>query len=165
MKVYFSHGKESGPEGSKIQRLTDIATQAGYSVESIDYTDTFDPDLRVERLLAEIATVDEPLLLVGSSMGGYVSLVAAGKVDVAGVFLMAPALYLEGYQHQSYHPYCQQIEIVHGWEDEVVPFDGSLRFARGTDCSLHLIQGDHRLNSSLDAVAVLFEGFLSRVMR
>ena len=165
MKVYFSHGKESGPWGSKIQRLAAIATKAGCRVESLDYTDTFDPDVRVEQLLTEITAETEPLLLVGSSMGGYVSLVAAGEIDVAGVFLMAPALYLPGYQQQNYVSSCGLIEIVHGWSDEVVPVDGSIRFAREADCSLHLIQGDHRLNSSLDVVARLFEGFLTRVMQ
>jgi len=162
MKVYFSHGKESGPRGSKIQRLEAVATKFGHSVESLDYTDTFDPDLRVERLLSQLETESEPVLLVGSSMGGYVSLVAAGKIEVSGIFLMAPALYIDGYQQQRYSPRCQQIEIVHGWNDEVVPVDGSIRFAREADCSLHLIRGDHRLNSSLDTIVVLFEGFLSR---
>jgi hypothetical protein len=48
MKVYFSHGKESGPWGSKIKRLANIAKELGYSVDSIDYSDILDPDLRVE---------------------------------------------------------------------------------------------------------------------
>ena len=163
MKVYFSHGKESGPRGSKIERLAAIAKHAGCSVESIDYTATFDPDVRVERLLTAITAETEPLLLVGSSMGGYVSLVAAEKVAVSGVFLMAPALYLPGYQQQNYSAKCGLVEIVHGWSDEVVPVEGSIRFARDADCPLHLIHGDHRLNSSLDVVANLFEGFLKRV--
>ena len=33
-------------------------------------------------------------ILVGSSMGGYVSLVASGKVEPQAVFLLAPALYM-----------------------------------------------------------------------
>lgn len=164
MKVYFSHGKESGPWGSKIERLAAIAKHAGCSVESIDYTDTFDPDVRVERLLTKISAEPEPLLLVGSSMGGYVSLVAAEKIAVAGMFLMAPALYLPGYRQQKYSTCCDQIEIVHGWSDDVVPLQGSIRFSKKADCSLHLIRGDHRLNSSLDVVAGLFEGFLRHVM-
>ena len=52
MKVYFSHGKESGPWGSKIQRLASIASEHGCEVDSVDYTDLKDPDLRVERLLS-----------------------------------------------------------------------------------------------------------------
>jgi hypothetical protein len=36
MKVYFSHGKESGPWGSKIQRLASIASEHGYTLHLID---------------------------------------------------------------------------------------------------------------------------------
>lgn len=49
MKVYFSHGKESGPWGTKIKRLAATAREYNCDVDSIDYTDTFDPDLRVEQ--------------------------------------------------------------------------------------------------------------------
>jgi len=55
MKVYFSHGKESGPWGTKIKRLAEIARNKGCAVESVDYTDLVDPDLRVERLLEVLA--------------------------------------------------------------------------------------------------------------
>ncbi len=160
MKVIFSHGKESGPQGTKIQRLATIAIQAGCDVESVDYTDTFDPDLRVERLTTLIKAENGELLLVGSSMGGYVSLVAAGQVEVAGIFLLAPALYLAGYRCQSYEPLCRKIEIVHGWGDDVVPVAGSIQFAQTVDCSLHLISGDHRLNGSIEVIADLFEKFI-----
>ncbi len=51
MKVYFSHGKESGPWGTKIKKLATIAKEHGCSVESIDYTDIENPDLRVRHLL------------------------------------------------------------------------------------------------------------------
>jgi len=34
MKVYFSHGKESGPWGNKIKRLAAIASEHGCEVGS-----------------------------------------------------------------------------------------------------------------------------------
>jgi predicted esterase YcpF (UPF0227 family) len=80
MKVYFSHGKESGPRGGKIQRLASIASEHGCTVDSIDYTGLMDPDQRVERLRDILKKEDESFILVGSSMGGYVSLVAADDV-------------------------------------------------------------------------------------
>ena len=80
MKVYFSHGKESGPWGTKIKRLAKIAEGMGCAVESVDYTDLMDPVLRVERLLEVLASEEGRFLLVGSSMGGYVSLVASETV-------------------------------------------------------------------------------------
>ena len=56
MKVYFSHGKESGPQGTKIKRLAALAEDMGCAVESIDFTNTMDPDLRVDRLREDLAT-------------------------------------------------------------------------------------------------------------
>ena len=163
MKIYFSHGKESGPWGTKIKRLAKIAEHMGCGVESIDYTDTMDPDLRVERLLGVLAREQDEFVLVGSSMGGYVSLVASQAVHAQAIFLMAPALYIPGYERQEYRSRCSHIEIVHGWSDDVIPVENSIRYARETDCTLHLISGDHPLNSSLEVVAGLFERFLQQV--
>jgi alpha/beta superfamily hydrolase len=159
MKVYFSHGKESGPWGSKIKRLANIAKEHGYSVNSIDYSDILDPDLRVERLVNVLKDADDDFLLVGSSMGGYVSLVASEQVKAKGLFLLAPALFMQGYKKQIYSNKTN-VEIVHGWSDDVIPPENSIKFAKNTDCSLHLISGDHRLNSSIEVVEKLFHQFL-----
>lgn len=162
MKVYFSHGKESGPWGSKIKRLASIAEAHGCGVESIDYTDILDPDLRVKRLVSLLKNVEGDLVLVGSSMGGYVSLVAAEHVNTKGVFLLAPALFMPDYKQQNYS-HMLNLEIVHGWSDDVIPAENSIRFAKDSNCSLHLIAGDHRLNSSIVVVEKLFAQFLVSV--
>ena len=159
MKVIFSHGKESGPWGSKITLLAKIAKQHGFEVDSIDYRNIGDPDDRVTHLI-EALTPEGKIILVGSSMGGYVSLVTAERAEVQALFLLAPALYIPGYGNQQYTARNQPIEIVHGWSDEVIPAEHSIRFAREANCSLHLIPGDHRLNSSIEAVSVLFNQFL-----
>ena len=161
MKVYFSHGKESGPWGSKIKRLAVIAREEGFQVESIDYSDLPDPDARVERLVKILRGEGDGFLLVGSSMGGYVSLVASERVNARGIFLLAPALYMQGYGRQTYGSRCPHIEIVHGWSDDIIPTVHSIRFAEEADCPLHLISGDHRLNSSLTTVERIFSQFLA----
>ena len=160
MKVYFSHGKESGPWGSKIKKLAAIAKQQGCEVESIDYTQIMDPDDRVEHLVSILQNEKGNFLLVGSSMGGYVSLVTSERVKTQGIFLLAPALYMQGYKYQTYNTNNQNIEIVHGWSDEVIPPEHSIKFAREADCSLHLIKGDHRLNSSIETVEKIFREFI-----
>jgi pimeloyl-ACP methyl ester carboxylesterase len=160
MKVYFSHGKESGPRGTKIKRLAAMAEDLGCAAESVDYTDTMDPDLRVERLLEVLAEEDDDFVLVGSSMGGYVSLVASETVDAKAIFLMAPALYMPGYERREYRSRCSHIEIVHGRSDDVIPPEHSIRYAKEADCALHLIDGDHSLNGSLEVIAGLFGRFL-----
>jgi predicted esterase YcpF (UPF0227 family) len=145
MKVYFSHGKESGPRGTKIKRLATMAEDMGFSVDSVDYTDTMDPDLRVERLLEVLAEEIGDYVLVGSSMGGYVSLAAPESVDAKALFLMAPALYMPDYKRQQYNSRCSHIEIVHGRSDDVIPPEHSIRYAKEADCALHLDRRGSRI--------------------
>jgi predicted esterase YcpF (UPF0227 family) len=164
MKVIFSHGKESGPWGFKIKRLSSIAEKLGCNVESIDYTDIMDPDLRVERLLTFLKDEEDDFVLVGSSMGGYVSLVVSETVDAKAVFLMAPALYIPDYKQHQYHSKSPQLEIVHSWSDDVIPVENSIKHAKEADCTLHLISGDHALNSSVEVVEGLFEALLIKVL-
>jgi pimeloyl-ACP methyl ester carboxylesterase len=159
MKVYFSHGKESGPWGSKIKRLASVATEIGFIVESLDYSFTQDPDTRLAHLLKALKQEQDEVVLVGSSMGGYVSLVASETANTHGVFLLAPALYMPDYECQQYSPN-SPVTIVHGWSDEVIPPEHSIRFAREANRSLYLIPGDHRLNTSLNEVESLFRLFL-----
>jgi alpha-beta hydrolase superfamily lysophospholipase len=162
--VYFAHGKESGPDGSKIRVLSDIALARGFQVESLDYRGMEDPDARVDKLLSR-ATEDphETLVLVGSSMGAYVSTVASTALRPAGLFLLAPALYLHGYANQDPAPGAGLTAVVHGWHDEVVPVDNAIRFARRHAAALHLLDGDHRLMDVLSHVGALFRDFLGRV--
>lgn len=164
MKVYFAHGKESGPWGFKIKRLAEIAAKRNCEVESVDYTDLMDPDLRVDRLLDLLANEMDDFVLVGSSMGAYVSLVVSGSVEARAVFLMAPALYIPTWKKQRYHSQSPHIEIVHGWSDAVIPVENSIRYAHDADCTLHLLSGDHPLNDSIEAVERLFDQFLCKVL-
>lgn len=163
MKVIFSHGKESGPWGSKIKRLADIAKQQGFEVDSIDYTGIDDPDLRANKLNDILESEQEKaIILVGSSMGGYVSLVASNHRNVKGIFLLAPALYMPNYNVQSFHTNDKLLEIIHGWSDDVIPVENAIKFAKTHHHCLHLIDGDHRLNSSIETVAELFDRFLTK---
>ena len=163
MKVIFSHGKESGPWGSKITALSNIAKTLGFGVDSIDYRDIVNPDERVKKLKNYLMTESEPYILVGSSMGGYVSLVASQTHQTIGVFLLAPALFIPDYDVQTYNTENTPVEIVHGWSDDIIPVENSIQYAKKADISLHLIQGDHRLNTSLEQVITLFEAFLKKV--
>jgi Uncharacterised protein family (UPF0227). len=77
MKVVFSHGKESGPWGTKIKRLSEIAKKKGFEIDSLDYRAYSNPDDRANQLLNYLKGEKKDFILVGSSMGGYVSLVAS----------------------------------------------------------------------------------------
>jgi predicted esterase len=162
MKVIFSHGKESGPWGTKIRTLADIAKQHGHDVDSIDYSGIASPDERAAKLIAILSEITQPFILVGSSMGGYVSLVASEQYACEGLFLLAPALYIPDYAKQSYASKAKSIYIVHGLSDDVIPYQHSQRYAQTSSCELHLIEGDHRLNTSLDEVCEIFDKFLAK---
>jgi len=163
VKVIFSHGKESGPWGSKITKLANVAKGLGFDVDSIDYAGITNPDDRVVKLNDYLNNETKPYILVGSSMGGYVSLVAAQTNQPTGIFLLAPALFMPGYNQQNYSTDFKHLEIVHGWPDDIIPVENSINYAQQAQCSLHLIDGDHRLNSSIEQVIELFKGFLSNI--
>ncbi|WP_246125679.1 alpha/beta hydrolase [Geobacter argillaceus] len=129
-------------------------------MQSIDYTCTTNPDERVEILLDSVTPTDKPLILVGSSMGGYVSVVASRVIRPRGLFLLAPALYLPGHGVQEPVPFAETIEIVHGWGDDIVPPENSIRFARLYRTTLHMIDGDHPLNGQVDVIGEWFERYL-----
>ncbi|MDH3326000.1 MAG: lysophospholipase [Gammaproteobacteria bacterium] len=162
-KIIFSHGKESGPWGTKIKYLAEIASENGYGyvVESIDYTNTEDQDERVSMLKNHVQNENTgELVLVGSSMGGYVSTVFASQHPIKGLFLLAPALYIPNWGLQEYQPQCEKVAVVHGWHDDVIPLDNSIKFARENNCTLHVVNSDHRLNDKLELLGGLFLLFL-----
>ncbi|MCP4187501.1 MAG: alpha/beta hydrolase [Gammaproteobacteria bacterium] len=164
MKLVFSHGMESGPRGYKINRLALVAERHNLDVESIDYTDTKDADVRVDRLVSVLKQEPEPVILLGSSMGGYASVVASESVQTHAMFLLAPALYMPGFGKQEYASRSPHIEIVHGWADDVVPVDNVIRYARKTACCLHILSEDHSLNGSIEMIESLFDAFLVKVL-
>lgn len=158
--VVFSHGKESGPWGTKIAALADIARAEGYEVESVDYRGIDDPHARVTRLLAYCRDFQGRLVLVGSSMGGHVSTAGSRLLRTAGLFLMAPAFYVPGFEEMTPQPAECPVTIVHGWRDDVVPVENSIRFARQHGASLHLLDTDHRMQDKIREIGYYFEYFL-----
>lgn len=161
--VCFSHGKESGPWGTKIRALADIARDEGFSVESLDYVGIDDPRQRIAKLAEYCRGRSAPIALVGSSLGGLVAASVAADIRALGLFLMAPAFYVPGYeQYVPPAPGCP-VTIVHGWRDDVVPWEGSVRYAAPARARLLLVDGDHRLTDSLAEIGALFRLFLREV--
>ncbi|MGH8259314.1 MAG: alpha/beta hydrolase [Steroidobacteraceae bacterium] len=158
--VVFSHGQEGGPWGRKITALADTARSEGYQPESVDYRGIDTPSARVGRLMEFCQALEGDLVLVGSSLGGYVSLAAASLLHARGVFLLAPSIYSTGLPELRAGVLDCPATIVHGWRDDVVPCEESVRFARSYGASLHLLDDDHRLHGELGLIRYLFEYFL-----
>jgi alpha/beta superfamily hydrolase len=158
--VCFAHGKESGPWGTKITRLAEVARARNFDVLSPDYSHTHDPKERVAHLL-KLAPAARTLVLVGSSMGAYVSAMACATLKPRALFLMAPALYFPGWDEdpQGCPP---DTVVVHGWRDDIVPVEVGMRFARDRKAALHVLDSGHTLNDQLPALTELFDEQLVR---
>ena len=159
--VVFSHGKESGPWGAKISALADIARSEGWAVESVDYRGIDDPHERVTRLLGYCREFQGRLVLVGSSMGGHVSAAAAGVLRPRGLFLLAPAFYMAGYEQYTPQDVACPTAIVHGWHDDIVPVENSIRWAREHAATLHILESGHRLEDRIGEISALLRDFLA----
>ncbi|MDN6180978.1 MAG: alpha/beta hydrolase [Halomonas subglaciescola] len=162
--VYFSHGLESGPGALKVQALKGIAEQLD-DVEPVvmDYRHMQDPKVRLDHLrrtLQERRDSPARCIMVGSSLGGWLSAMLGADYAMLGCFLLAPALGLPDYPETSPVLKARTTHIIHGWRDDVVPPAPVIEYARDQRLSLRLVDDDHRLHASLPLIRGDFERFL-----
>jgi hypothetical protein len=74
---------------------------------------------------------------------------------------------MPGYAEQNPTPRAKSVAIVHGWRDDVIPVEHSIRFAgkfsTATHLQLHIIEDDHRFSAQLPLLATLFAHFLDHL--
>jgi len=160
-RLVFSHGKESGPWGSKIQAMAQVGRELGLEVESVDYQGMDDASARVAKLLDCARAWTGPLYLAGSSMGGHVSAAAAQPLNARGLFLLAPAFYMPGLESHTPQRVPCPAAVVHGWRDDIVPVEHSIRWAREQRAELHVLDSDHRLQDQIPAICELLRRYLA----
>jgi alpha/beta superfamily hydrolase len=158
--IVFSHGQDGEPWGAKIVAMAEIARKAGYRAESVDYRGIADPARRVDKLLDYCKQQQSTPVLVGSSLGGHVATAVSQEVNARGLFLLAPAFYMPGYEQHTPVPAACPVAIVHGWRDDVVPIENSIRYAREYRATLHAIDSDHRLSANVRDVTHYLQLFL-----
>src|SRR5207245_10670108 len=117
--VVFSHGQESGPWGRKISALAEVARSEGYDTHSVDYRGIDEPRARVARLVDFCKELTGDLVLVGSSVGGYVAVTSASLLHARGVFLIAPVLYMQGLHELRGCMLDYSAAVVVGWREDV----------------------------------------------
>ena len=161
--VVFSHGQEGGPWGTKINAMAETVRRLGCTADSVDYQGIADPTERVEKLVAYCESIDETLILVGSSMGGHVATAAAERVGAAGLFVLAPAFYIPEFEALTPPAPDVPISIVHGWNDDIVPVENSFRYASECKATLHVVDGDHRLTVNIDEINYYLTRFVGEV--
>jgi alpha/beta superfamily hydrolase len=94
-------------------------------------------------------------------LGGHVAAAAARRVGAQGLFLLAPAFYMAGFEAHTPQDVACPTAIVHGWRDDIVPVDNSIRWAREHRAALHVLDSDHRLEDQIEAICLMLRAFLN----
>lgn len=152
--LYFFHGLESGPHGSKYQRLCESNR-------------VFSPDFQGMDVWERLAKIEREtqglrnLVIVGSSYGGLLASLfySRNPERVRGMVLMAPALYKEAADKVERMP--EDAVVIHARQDDIVPI-GPVR----EKCAKHGIQitevdDNHRLEKSHDLMLAGVQKFLT----
>jgi predicted alpha/beta-hydrolase family hydrolase len=164
--IILSHGSDSGPDATKVSALAAVAEASGWSTERPDYREadarghagSIDP--RLATLAAAIAASPVPPVLVGSSMGAFVSGLASVDAPVAGLFLLALPTRIPGYPRPFAVRDGVPSFLVHGYADDVCPLGEAVTFASAHAMPALLVQDDHRLGATLPAIEAEFARFL-----
>jgi pimeloyl-ACP methyl ester carboxylesterase len=144
--------------------MAESVRSLGCTADSVDYRGIADPGERVDKLVDECRGIDDALVLVGSSMGGHVATAAAEPLGAAGLFVLAPAYFMPGYEALTPSPPDIPIAIVHGWRDDVVPVENSIRYAQACRAELHLVDGSHRLTENIDDIDYYLRRFIEKIL-
>ena len=142
--VYFFHGLESGPIGTKSKRLMEE-----FDVDSPDFEGMMDIDERLDKA-ERITRGETDMIVVGSSFGGLLAalLYAKHPERFRTYVLMAPALYLDAAESVDKMP--PGAVVIHGVDDEVVPIDQVRTFCKDFDVEFVEVDDGHRLHGALE---------------
>ena len=161
-QIILSHGSDSGPAATKVSTLAALAESLGWRTQRPDYRSddarghagSVAP--RIARLRATIEALDAPPLLVGSSMGAFVSGLVSLDVPVAGLLLLATPGAIPGHARAFDLRAGVPTLLIHGWRDQVCPYAGVHAFAAQRRLPLLMLDDDHRLGASMDGIAAEF---------
>jgi len=164
--IILSHGSDSGPDATKVSALAALAGSLGWTTVRPDYREDdalghagcVEP--RLARLARAIANSPAPPILVGSSMGAFVSGLASLQVPVAGVFLLALPARIPGYARAFDLARGVPAFMIHGYADDVCPVDEAFAFGRSHAIPMLLVEDDHRLGNAMAGIETTFRRFL-----
>lgn len=162
-KIIYSHGRVGAPGSRKAAVITATARSLGYEILEVDYVGVDLPADRVRLCESICAKTNSNLVFAGSSMGAYVSVELADRFPTVGLFLIAPAFYLEGYPNQTPRTRCPNIQIMHGWRDSVVAPENAFRFAEAHKARIEFVDDDHHMLNHVEYIADQFAQFLKQL--
>ena len=141
----FIHGLESSSQGTKglffRQRYPDMIIE--------DFRGPLEQRMdKLNTLLADRTS----LIMVGSSFGGLMATIFAGKHPgrVKKLILLAPALALQGFDSCLQHRISMPVVIYHGKRDDVVPVTPVREVAQRLfeSVTFNMVDDDHLLSKT-----------------
>ncbi|WP_266159364.1 alpha/beta hydrolase [Dyella silvatica] len=168
--VILSHGSDSGPGATKVSALAELAEAMGWVTTRPDYREDDKRGYagsvapRIARLHAHIQALKAPPVLVGSSMGAFVSGLVSLDVPVAGLFLLATPALIPGYEKAFDLRKQVPTLLMHGQQDEICPIEQIEAFAGKRSLPLLVLHDDHRLTASMESIGQQFRLFLDLVI-
>ena len=174
--MYYVHGYLSSPDGSKAMILKDELDAI-----PLRYRDCEPEDLVISSCLYEIKRSiehDDQPVVIGSSLGGFLSAEIAYDVEVSTLFLINPAVIPPDINLDSISDmpmrilkdmkddrlFSEKIDarliIFSATDDTVVPPEWVLRFARFQEATVLFLHDDHRLSKHLFQLSSLIRLFL-----
>lgn len=144
-EIYFFHGLESGPHGSKYRRLCESFEVTSPDFQGMEIWRRLE---KAEQLTREMTD----LVVVGSSYGGLLAalLYSAHPERFKGYVLLAPALYGEPAEKIERMP--DNAVVIHGSLDDVVPLSAVQPVYDRFGVDVRVVEDGHRLSESHEAM-------------
>jgi predicted esterase YcpF (UPF0227 family) len=174
--VYYIHGYLSGPDGTKAQLL-----QSHLNVHPITYRSVPAEQLIISECIQEISNTihkDPAPKLIGSSLGGLLAVKTAVKEKVDTCILLNPAIIPRSVDISTIQDMPQRILLdmkdetlftnlidskiilLLGTQDEVVPNEWGITFAKAQEAEIHFYHDDHRFSKHMQHLPAIIEKFL-----
>ena len=177
--LYYIHGYESSPDGAK-----GIIFKEKLNAKAIKYRDCMPEELVISNCLRRIAENiknDKNAVLIGSSLGGFLAAkTALENSNIKQIILLNPAvippstdlstikdmpmrILLDMKDDGLFNEKLDaEIFIFAGTEDEIVPSNWILEFARAQEATIRFLHDDHRFARNIDKFPDLITELLDK---
>lgn len=148
-RMVYLPGKQGDINEGKIKLLRLIAKEQKILFTVIDYKKLNSLNNSIDYAINVIKEKNEKIILCGSSMGGYISIVLSNYIEsIYGILLLAPAIGIDGYPDIETNIKCKNVKVIHGYNDDMVPYENVINFCINKKIEMHLVNDNHRLTKS-----------------
>ena len=177
--IYYIHGYLSSPQSRKGELLKEKLNAI-----PIKYRDCEPDNLKISECLKTIFKKiknDNEVILIGSSFGGYLSLLSAVNCEnIIKLILLNPSILPPSIDINNIHNMPKRILkeminkslfenkvkskifIILGTEDNVVPNFWSIEFAKTQEANVLFLNDDHRFSKNLNKLPLIINNIINQ---